>query len=247
MGRAEVRVFAALLAAFVLLAGCAARTTLAPVSDRSISAREPTSAYRTVVPGDTLYSIAWESGRDYKELARWNRIAPPYTIKPGDRIHLYPPRDARPTKARKRVRMHASPPYRRHARADRPVKIDRSSPRLIAWMWPAHGKVVGGYYGNGIDIAGRRGEDVRAAAGGRVVYSGSGLRGYGRLIILKHNDDYLSAYAHNDKVYVKEGDVIKRGQKIADMGSSGTDRVVLHFEIRRRGVPVDPLRYLPRQ
>ena len=96
-----------------------------------------------------------------------------------------------------------------------------------------------------MDIAGSRNVPVRAAANGRVVYQGSGLRGYGQLIIIKHNDEFLSAYAHNDRIYVKEGDAVKRGQKIADMGSTGTDRIKLHFEIRRQGVPVDPLKYLP--
>ena len=99
----------------------------------------------------------------------------------------------------------------------------------------------------GLDIAGARGTTVHAAAGGRVVYQGSGLRGYGQLIIIKHSDEFLSAYAHNDRVYVKEGDAVKRGQKIADMGSTGADRIKLHFEIRRQGVPVDPMRYLPKR
>jgi len=101
--------------------------------------------------------------------------------------------------------------------------------------------------GKGLDIGGTRGQSVRASAGGRVVYQGSGLRGYGQLIIIKHSDEFLSAYAHNDRIYVKEGDVVKRGQKIADMGSTGTDRVKLHFEIRRQGVPTDPLNYLPKR
>jgi len=99
----------------------------------------------------------------------------------------------------------------------------------------------------GLDITGSRGEPVRAAADGRVVYQGSGLRGYGQLIIIKHNDEFLSAYAHNDRIHVKEGEAVKRGQKIADMGSTGTDRVKLHFEIRRHGAPVDPMKYLPRR
>ena len=116
-------------------------------------------------------------------------------------------------------------------------------------MWPAEGKILNYYSANGpskgIDIAGTRGQTIRAAAAGKAVYIGSGLRGYGQLIILKHNDDFLSAYAHNDKIYVKEGDVIQRGQAIAAMGSTGADRVELHFEIRHGGVPIDPLKHLP--
>ena len=118
------------------------------------------------------------------------------------------------------------------------------------WAWPADGRVLSRYSegdAKGLDISGIRGEPVRAAASGRVVYQGSGLRGYGQLIIIKHNDEFLSAYAHNDRIYVKEGDAVKRGQKIADMGSSGSDRVKLHFEIRRQGVPIDPLKYLPKR
>jgi lipoprotein NlpD len=117
-----------------------------------------------------------------------------------------------------------------------------------SWSWPADGQVLNRYTesdSKGVDIAGTRNAPVRAAANGRVVYQGSGLRGYGQLIIIKHNDEFLSAYAHNDRIHVKEGDAVKRGQKIADMGSTGTDRVKLHFEIRRQGVPVDPLKYLP--
>lgn len=118
------------------------------------------------------------------------------------------------------------------------------------WAWPAVGRVLSRYSegdSKGLDIIGTRGQPVHAAASGRVVYQGSGLRGYGQLIIIKHNDEFLSAYAHNDRIYVKEGDVVKRGQKIADMGSSGSDRVKLHFEIRRQGIPIDPLKYLPKR
>jgi lipoprotein NlpD len=112
--------------------------------------------------------------------------------------------------------------------------------------------LLSGFQGNaghnkGIDIAGNLGQPVFAAASGQVVYSGTGLRGYGKLLIIKHNDTFLSAYAHNNNLLVKEGDMVKAGQKIADMGSSGTDRVKLHFEIRREGTPVDPMKYLPKR
>jgi lipoprotein NlpD len=140
------------------------------------------------------------------------------------------------------------------AKADNPQTRSSSTARgnsgSGAWIWPADGSVQNRYSESdtkGLDISGTRGAAVRAAASGRVVYQGSGLRGYGQLIIIKHNDEFLSAYAHNDRIYVKEGDVVKRGQKIADMGSTGTDRVKLHFEIRRQGVPIDPLRYLPKR
>lgn len=123
-------------------------------------------------------------------------------------------------------------------------------PEVLTWVWPATGSVLRGFSegGNkGLDISGRTGLPVYAAARGRVVYSGSGLVGYGKLIIIKHNKSYLSAYAHNDKLLVKEGDSVKGGQRIAQMGQTGTQEVKLHFEIRRDGRPVDPLIYLPRR
>jgi lipoprotein NlpD len=137
----------------------------------------------------------------------------------------------------------AAPPAPRSA----PVKRDTGPPK---WIWPAPGPLLRGYSvsGNGkkgIEIGGKSGQSVHAAAAGKVVYSGSGLAGYGRLIIIKHNNDFLSAYAHNRKLIAREGEWVKRNQVIAQMGSSGTDRVQLHFEIRERGRPVDPLKYLP--
>lgn len=118
----------------------------------------------------------------------------------------------------------------------------------LAWIWPANGKTIGTYSesgSKGVDIAGKAGDPVIAAADGRVVYSGTGLRGYGKLVILKHNNTYLSAYAHNQNILVKEGQSVTKGQKIAEMGSTDADQVKLHFEVRRQGKPVDPLKYLP--
>jgi len=242
--------------------------SLAPVSDHSTSLRRPQSDYREVVAGDTLYSIAWESGRDYRDLAAWNNIAPPFVIVPGQRIDLYPPSGkatehqllpTSPPSSPSRAVVAEKPPVRSRTTAEksaatappaasRPVSIGGA--KQLSWTWPTQGKVLEGYSASGpnkgIDIFGRRGQPVVAAAGGQVVYQGGGLRGYGQLIIIKHNADFLSAYAHCDKIYVKEGNVIKRGQKIADMGSSGTDQVKLHFEIRYHGAPVDPQAYLPK-
>jgi lipoprotein NlpD len=121
----------------------------------------------------------------------------------------------------------------------------------VHWRWPAQGQVVRHFSpkngSKGIDIAGRSGQAVNAAAGGRVVYSGSGLRGYGKLIIIKHNNSHLSAYAHNERLLVKEGDTVNGGQRIASMGRAGDRQVKLHFQVRRNGKPVDPLRYLPKR
>lgn len=258
------------------------------VSEQSLPLRQPESPNRTVVHGDTLYSIAWETGRDYRELAKWNRIQPPFTIKPGQELRVIPPvvekKTAEPapakpsakTKDAKRPDVKASNSSKPGKSVTTPtpvtVSADRNKTKVDArtknkaepvksqgsgkassgsWAWPADGQILKRYgesdSGKGLDIGGTRGQSVRATAGGRVVYQGSGLRGYGQLIIIKHSDEFLSAYAHNDRIYVKEGDVVKRGQKIADMGSTGTDRVKLHFEIRRQGVPTDPLKYLPKR
>ncbi len=207
-----------------------------------------------MVAGDTLYSISWESGRDYRDVARWNNISPPYIIMPGQKLRLYPPTGAetalRPTRSSPTKSTYAG----KKSSPGKPAASDRHVPvgsRRLTWIWPAKGTILDRYSASGsnkgIDIAGRRGEPILAAAAGEVVYEGGGLRGYGQLIIIKHNSDFLSAYAHCDKIYVKEGNVIKRGQRIADMGSSGADRVKLHFEIRYHGAPVDPQSYLPRK
>ena len=265
----------------LVLAGCGAPRPLAPVTDRATSLRQPETQYRTVIHGDTLYSIAWESGRDYHELAAWNGLSSPYTIVPGQQLRLYPPpgRESNPpvavaprttTKPRttttrktgtgstKSTRPTASTKTAAAPRAGSassarksPDPADNLPSKFGAWAWPVNGKILRHFdkngAGKGLDIGGNRGQVIQAAAPGRIVYQGSGLRGYGQLIIIKHSDEYLSAYAHNDSIYVKEGDQVKRGQKIASMGSSGTDQVKLHFEIRRNGVPVDPLRYLPKR
>jgi lipoprotein NlpD len=133
---------------------------------------------------------------------------------------------------------------------EKPVEAAVTGPDEINWIWPASGKTIGTFSegGNkGVDIAGKAGDPVIASADGKVVYSGEGLRGYGKLVIIKHNATYLSAYAHNQTVLVKEGQSVSKGQKIAEMGSSGTDKVKLHFEVRRQGKPVDPLKYLPQR
>ena len=251
-----------------------------PVSEQSTPLRQPETPYRTVVHGDTLYSIAWEAGRDYRELANWNRISPPYTIKPGQQLRVMPPvavAPAKPAVKKKTASTSAGkspsptaksapaaaakpkPVAKTKAETQRktktgPVKSPdsgKTGASTGAWMWPADGQILKRYSdhdaGKGLDIGGARGQPVRATANGRVVYQGSGLRGYGQLIIVKHSDEFLSAYAHNDRIHVKEGDVVKRGQKIADMGSTGADRVKLHFEIRRQGTPIDPLKYLPKR
>ena len=238
---------------------------LTPVSEQGTALRHPEAGYREVQTGDTLYSIAWESGRDYRDLARWNRIAPPYLIKPGQKLRLFPPAGADqasrpppktpPPASGQHAAAEKTPDKKKTAvekpRAPAKTPAPAGAARQIDWSWPAEGALLERYSENGpnkgIDIAGRKGQPILAAATGQVVYQGGGLRGYGQLIIIKHNADFLSAYAHCDRIYVKEGNVIKRGQKIADMGSTGADRAKLHFEVRYRGAPVDPQDYLPKK
>ncbi|WJW76609.1 peptidoglycan DD-metalloendopeptidase family protein [Thiohalobacter sp. IOR34] len=247
----------------LLLAACSGSRARAPVGERlpvAVPASSPASrpAVHLVRRGESLFSIAWQYGLDYHRLAQINGIGPPYTIYVGQRLRLKaapavpaPPRKKatspapqRKGTARKEARTKAAAGVRRQARSAQPAVA-------LRWQWPVRGRLLKRFDGRstgkkGIAIAGRAGQKVKAAAAGRVVYAGSGLVGYGRLIIIKHNNIFLSAYGHNRRLLVKEGDAVRAGQVIAEMGNSGTNRVMLHFEIRRNGRPVDPLGYLPR-
>ncbi|MFB9146908.1 peptidoglycan DD-metalloendopeptidase family protein [Halomonas alkalicola] len=306
------------------MAGCAAQQQGQAPQVRDLSAsreRAPASHY-TVETGDTLYGIAWRHNMDYRDLARLNRIGPPYQIQPGQRLVLDaegpgPARDEGVTAVASTPGVVATPlgggqppadvesgsmewllpdgtteQGRRLSaqsldEADGPTQVamegameaaggttgpgpiydattpgadgspapDRSSRSYtpvdeVNWRWPADGEIVGrfgegGSITAGIDIAGQKGQPVRAAGPGIVVYAGSGVRGYGNLILLKHNDEYLSAYAHNDSLRVRENDVVEAGEVIATMGDSDAEDVRLHFEVRKNGQPQDPLNYLP--
>jgi lipoprotein NlpD len=189
----------------------------------------------TVKRGDTLYAIAWRHKMDWQDLARWNRIGRDYVIHPGQVLKMYP--NARVSTARAGT----SAPARQAAPASPPLQ----------WQWP----VAGGTAtltsrpngGQGLNVSGVLGEAIRAAAAGRVVYTGSGLLGYGQLVILKHNDIYLSAYGHTQSVVVREGDAVTAGQPIATMGAGPQGDALLYFEIRINGTPGNPLSFLPRR
>ncbi len=203
--------------------------------------------YHTVLKGETLYSIAFRHGIDYKTLARWNSIRPPYTIYAGQRLKLTRPNVTSKTYAAKaKAAKQTNKTVAKKPAIKKPEKVINHK-----WNWPTKGKVIRTYSsrlgGNkGIDIAGKIGQPVLAASSGKVVYSGNGLAGYGNLIIVKHSEQFLSAYAHNKRLFVKEGGEVKRGEKIAELGKSGTTEPKLHFEIRYKGKPVDPLKYLPK-
>ncbi len=245
-----------LLAALLALVSCVGAGGGAPVYERTQAQVGTGAKTHRVQKGETLYSIAFRYGVDYKELSKRNGIGKNYTIYPGQIIYLdvqaapvtnKSPAVAKPVPAKTRTQVAKKPV----SSTPKPT-ISTVQFTDFRWSWPAKGRILRPYspksgLNKGIDIEGRLGEPVLSAAPGTVVYAGDGLRGYGRLVIIKHNDQFLSAYAHNSKLLVKEGEVIKGNQKIAEIGSSGTDTTKLHFEIRREGEPVDPLLYLPKR
>ncbi|HEY5568863.1 MAG TPA: peptidoglycan DD-metalloendopeptidase family protein [Gammaproteobacteria bacterium] len=194
-----------------------------------------------VQPGDTLYTIAWRHGVDHRQLATWNNLSNPDLIFVGQRIRLTPLPTASGSASARRSPASAPRPTP-SARATAPEPPVLPPPQ---WQWPMRGPIVSAYGDNraiasGIGIGGSVGQAVEAAAAGRVVYTGSGLIGYGQLVIVKHNDTYLSAYGHLSRVLVAQGQDVRRGEKIAEMGTGPQRQPRLHFEIRRNGVPVDP-------
>ncbi len=220
----------------VVLLGCDNGDNFAPVTDASGFDPVPQAGKHVVKHGETLYEIAWRYGMDYRSLAATNNMHSPYILYSGQVIYLR----GRNTHA---VVYHAN--RTRHVVVTA-VKSREPDAVVSAWAWPAHGRIIGTFssLNKGINIAGKADAPIYAAASGKVVYSGEGLRGYGKLIILKHNSTYLSAYAHNNAILVHEGEWVTKGQKIAKMGNSGADRVMLHFEIRQAGKPIDPTGFL---
>jgi lipoprotein NlpD len=244
------------------LANCFGGGNYAPVIERKERLSVVPERY-IVTRGDTLFSIAWVYNLDHRELASTNGIRSPYTIFPGQQLQLKAARKTSRSATTNRVTKGSensakSRSTTKSGTSTKSVKTSKKSPAVIAssgypfrWRWPAKGRTTRFYSSSsavhkGIDIEGNLGESVLAANSGRVVYAGSGLVGYGELLIIKHGDRYLSAYGHNSKLLVKEGELIKVGQRIAEMGDTGTDKVKLHFEIRQDGKPVNPLTVLPK-
>ncbi|WP_246795089.1 peptidoglycan DD-metalloendopeptidase family protein [Burkholderia perseverans] len=237
----------------------------------------PPPGYYRVKPGDTLYRIALENGQNYRDIAAWNNLANPNQIEVDQLLRVAPPNGAVaavPPGAVPPSGSAAVPPlssgpamppiYGANGAstgaatappaavpAPGPAAGDNAAgPSSVTFAWPVRGPILNSFddsKNKGLNIGGAAGTPVKAAADGRVVYAGNGLRGYGNLIIVKHDATYLTAYAHNRALMVKEGDSVTKGQKIAEMGNSDSDRVMLHFEVRRQGKPVDPLKYLPPQ
>ncbi len=250
----------------------------------SKSAKPFTGTY-IVESGDTLYSIAWRYGYDFKDVATWNDIDEPYIIYPGQKIDLKakpkavtkPKKSLQPgpiiskseksdKKTQKKSNLQPKPvsksPSKQKTATEKPKQTvvtkkntTKAKPKplptgKVKWQWPTQGKLVRSKQltsKKGIDISGRIGQPIKAAAAGRVVYSGSGLLGYGRLIIIKHSETYLSAYAHNSELLAREGDNISIGQTIAKMGANNNGQPLLHFEIRKNGKSINPLKLLPKR
>jgi lipoprotein NlpD len=265
------RVLVVLLVA--ALAACASRKP-APVVDRTASgaplrpakpapaaatpAAQSGEGYYTVKKGDTLYSIALEHGGDYRELAQWNELEDPSKIRIGQVLRVKPPEpgpvtvtparipgrpEGRPIGSTTGTTPPASAKPAPVAGAPRPASDGR-----VDFIWPKKGKVLAGFAeprSKGIDIDGRLGDPVVAAAAGRVTYTGSGIPGLGKLVVIKHDNGFITVYAHNRDILVKEQQTVARGQKIAELGNTDADRPKLHFQIRKGSAPVDPLLYLP--
>jgi len=291
----------------LVLTACVSTTPRAPVIERSAGSVAPNiNAVKepdwrpqtyTVQKGDTLYSIALEHGYDYKEIAAWNNIPAPYTIRIGQVLRLgsaqsegttpfktAPTFEAKPLAAGEVIRKTEPKVFKKAYSEQALAQLSKESskpltavvpkteivkappPKAAAepetakagvaedddnldWGWPANGKILANFNDNGsskgMDIGGSLGQPINAAAAGKVVHIGSTLRGYGKLIIIKHNKSFFSVYAHNNQVLVREGQTVVKGQRVAEMGSSDADRVKLHFEIRHLGKPIDPLKYLP--
>ena len=234
-----------LVVVLIVSAGCAELTRWDPYPPQQSVANRPD--VHVVQRGETLFQIAFRYRLDWREVARWNGINDANRIYPGQEIRLKGTRGTTGTVARTPPQGGGDAAPRRGTTVAPRQSANQPAPQ---WRWPARGALVWGFGESrrnptGIGIAGRDGLEIQAAADGEVVYSGSGLIGYGQLIILKHNDSYLSAYGYNQSLRVAEGDKVKSGQVIALMGRGPGDRPLLHFEIRRDGKPIDPVGHLP--
>ncbi len=239
-----------LMPALIALAGCASSPTPAPVveAEAGRAARAPPTpaGHYRVRPGDTLYRIALDHGLDYRTLAAWNGLADADRIRAGQLLRVRPPLPP----AKNVVTPDGTGARTAAGTRPLPASVDQAPVRApLLWTWPSSGPLLARFGENlnkGIDIGGARGQPVRAAAAGEVVYAGANLRGYGKLIIIRHGEALLSAYAHNQRLLVEEGQTVGLGQVISEMGDTDADQVKLHFEIREYGKPVDPLNFLPK-
>jgi len=265
--------FVLLASTVVVLAACSSGTrVLAPVEDRMVVARSGASAasvttdavkvlpgaenagkpgYYTVQRGETLTRIGLDNGQSWRDLARWNNLSNPDVIEAGQVLRVVPPGASVEAQGVVVRPVTAGGESSASVSAAKPVTTPAATAVVdegLGFIWPSNGSLIGGFdeaKNKGLDFSGKAGDPVLASADGQVVYAGAGLRGYGNLIILKHNNTFLTAYAHNQKLLVREDQKVRKGDKIAEMGSTDADRVKLHFEVRRQGKPVDPAKFLP--
>ncbi len=231
------------------ISACSSRTDYAPINNIDTIEPLPKNGIYHVSHSETLYSIAWRYGLDYRDLATRNHLIKPYAVYSGQLIYLTKtrlsplnaPEVHKPSQLPRQVVAHGHATLQFHPHQNR-----NENYLISSWSWPTHGRIVNAFSSNnkGINISGYVGNPIFATAAGKIVYSGHGLHGYGNLIIVKHNNQFLSAYAHNKTILVKEGDWVEKGQKIAEMGKIDSKHALLHFEIRRNGQPVNPLFYL---
>ena len=230
----------------VVIAGCVKRGgRFAPVLNGWL--QPDAKGFYRVKKMDTIYSIAWAFGLDYRALAEANHLSTPYAIRAGELLHMT---NAPPIYGQKIASLQPAQKSDQVLPLWQHLSLIRSRSMSSHWQWPVKGRIINRYSGTmeagtqGIDITGYYGEPIHAASGGIVVYSGPGVRGYGNLIIIKHNQNYLSTYAFNKQIFVKKGNKVRIGQEIAEMGRTDSGCIMLHFEIRRNGKPVNPLFYL---
>lgn len=259
-----------IVAGCALVAGCGSPQGPAPVVDRTgrSNAPPPPPVTKVTAPtprtltedeyevkrGDTLYSIALEHGVDYRELAQWNSLDDPAKIRVGQVLRVRPEEGRGAQVSRVNI---GTPVESRPLGAPAPAKPAPAAAKptppaadadALKFIWPAKGKVIAPFEqtrGKGVDIDGRVGDPIVASARGKVTYVGSGIRGLGKMLIIQHSDEYLTVYAHTSQILVKEQQIVERGQKIAEIGSSDADKPMLHFQIRKHGRPLDPKQFLP--
>lgn len=260
----------------VLLASCSARHQPAPVESLNTTVAQQNTLTEIngdrykVQRGDTLFAVAFYSGNDYRDIAKFNNIQAPYNIFPGQVLQLVATTTVNNAKKNNTIKAKQTiatkvvvDPKKPQAygesegknqtiKVKKPQQARTTASDKVTWIWPASGKSTSAVVGSdgtnrGVDIKGDLYSPIFAAASGKVVYAGSALKGYGNLVIVKHDNNLLSAYAHNDTILVSEQSYVKQGQKIATMGRTDASDVMLHFEIRRKGKSLDPFKFLPKK
>lgn len=244
-----------ILIAFLFIHGCSQTNQYAPVETAWYQGEQKSDKH-VVTKGETLYAIAWRYDLDYRTLAEINHLEAPFHLTVGQSLNLESRKPIKNQKVIKNIQVTQPSTNSPKAGIKLVTKLSNVESKMLPrrvgkWVWPIEGRLVSRFAANqhqkGIDIVGKQGDPVVAAAKGTVAYSGDGLKGYGNLIIIKHSDELLSAYAHNRSLLVREGEIVEAGQRVAIVGNNHARKNILHFEIRKAGKAVDPLRYLPKR